>query len=257
MFGTCSRKALLRALGVDKQVELHTDIMFKAGGEANEWHWERLLKEAGVDFIRGNDTPVTLRVRGLEVPVSGRPDIILMENKVPSRVLELKGVFSFNTAALVTKGRPKNDNLLQAAAYSLALEVPADLCYTSASFVNVPGYAMKEYGKSLKPFYKVFNLEWGETLRYKDTEGGEWVDTKVTKESIYDYYRLVDEMRRERTLGPRVSADYLDGTPHKFGEAADCKYCDFSHACERYDSNQDFNEWLQLATEGKTNVDFS
>ncbi|MGJ8498477.1 hypothetical protein ACSFBZ_12955, partial [Glaesserella parasuis] len=63
-------------------------------------------------------------------PIMGHPDIVLKKDGQAVLGLELKGIYGASTLEAVLKGRPKNDNLIQAAAYSLYLNLPYALCYT-------------------------------------------------------------------------------------------------------------------------------
>jgi hypothetical protein len=240
--GVCHRVALLRKLGVEEEAGLGTRIMW-AAGEVSEISMERVLTAAGhtVDM----QYPVTLEVTP-EIKVSGHPDVIV-DGKFG---LELKGVFGYSTAALVyLDHKPKNENLIQAATYSMAAGLPWALVYTSPSYWSVPFYDKKKTElKSLPPFYAVFYLEWrDQELWYRHEDETEWVKTLVTKQGIKDFYVLVSEMDTAKELGPRVVDSYLNGDPSKWNDP--CKFCPWSSACDKYDMDKDFDTWLQTCAD--------
>ena len=253
VYGTCHRKALARSLSIESPQTLGTDIMWKAG-EANEWHWERVLGRGYKDGIvlRHSDVPVRASIPGVKLEVLGHPDNVLADmNRKPIMGLELKGLFGDSTVVSVNfEGVPKNENLIQAATYSYFLQIPYALCYTRASWTTLNFYDQKKYGvKSVPPFYRLFYMEWrDDVLWYRDERKEEWVKTLITPQAITDYYRLVEEMKEKRELGPRVTTNYVHGKPDRWGPHGACGLCEFKSACDAYDKNQDYSEWLESIT---------
>lgn len=252
VYGVCHRKALARSLGIEAPQDLSTDIMFKAG-EGNEVHWERILG-AGYKgkILKHADVEVKAKIEGVPLELLGHPDIVLGdENGKPLYGLELKGIFGATTAISVEmEGVPKNENLIQSATYSYFTGLPYALCYTSSAYVPVNFYDQKKYGiKSIRPFYRIFYLEWrDEVLHYRDERSEIWVETNITPTAIKSYYQLVEQMKSAKVLGPRVSTEYLHGVADKWGPNGACKLCDFNSACARYDTTQDYDEWLSGIT---------
>lgn len=75
------------------------------------------------------------------------------------------------------------------------------------------------------------------------------VRTNITPTAIQDYYRLQQTMKDTKTLGPRVNADYVDGTRNKWGRDGQCGLCDFKTACDRYDRFGGYDAWVDDVTE--------
>jgi hypothetical protein len=250
VFGTCHRKTLARSLGIEGKPELYTDIMWKAG-EANEWHWERILGKAGANITKPDQSAVRRQIEGVPLDLLGTPDVVLVDDgSTAGRFgLELKGIFGYSTAALVYfECTPKNDNLIQAATYSWALGLPWALCYTSSTYMPVNFYDQKKYGgiKSIKPFYRIFYMEWrDETLWYRDETQQDWVRTNITPKAIQDYYRLIEVMKAGQDLGPRVTTNYVNGKDDKWGPHGACGLCELARACDKYELDYDYAGWVQ------------
>ena len=242
--GICPRIALLRRLGIEEPPSLGTQVMW-GHGEASEWDWERVLTASGAEFDMQRD--ISWDIDGHTV--TGHPDVIVKQDGQEYGI-ELKGVFSYNTAAMVLLDkRPKNENIVQSLCYSLATGLPWYLVYTSPSFWKVPFYDKKKTElKSLPPFYQIFTLEWRDDTAWYKHEDGEWTKTLITKESLRDYYRMLAEMEQTKKLGPRPTAGYVDGTDPKFGNDA-CFFCPMKDACDRFDMNGRYDEWLDMTKE--------
>ncbi len=255
IYGECHRVALARLLGAEKDTPENRKIMF-AQGNANEDTWAGLLRDAGCEIVREEEYPVTWPIPGTDRVATGRPDILIGETEfyragngivqakfVPKLGLELKGVFSHSTAfGVEIEGRPQNKHLCQAAFYSMALgKLPYVLCYTSGSVVDLMYWAQKICGlKKLQPFYRFFYLEWrDETLWYRDEKSDEAIETKITTQGLVDYYKLVVEMEQTKQLGPRPTADFLNGEKSKWDA---CGICEFKNACDN--SEDSFDDWL-------------
>lgn len=247
VYGVCHRIAMLRKMGIEEKPSLSTRIMWTAGEDLEDRFAAHLEAGLGTAAIkRHNEYEIRAAVPGVNKAILGHPDIVIEIDGKPILGIEHKGVFGGATAVSVWReGRPKNDNLIQAAAYSTFLGVPWELWYTCASWVNAYG------GAPIQPFYKGFELFWGggSGLSYQDQDNGEITDTCVTKQGILDYYRLVEEMPVAKDLGPRLCSDYVDGVKHKQSSEAGCKYCVFKSSCAQYDKSHDYDEWLRNVTE--------
>jgi hypothetical protein len=247
VFGNCHRKALARDLGLEPKADLSTEVMWRAG-ESNEWHWQRILQASGVNLT---EVQIDVEIPGVPKSLLGHPDLILAdETGKPVMGVELKGIFGSSTANLVVlAGRPKNDNLIQCAAYSAFTGLPFALAYTCANYTSVPFGERKKHGgiSTIRPFYKIFYTDWLDgKLRYRAEDSTEWVQTGITRQGIEDYYRLVAEMKEKQDLGPRPTADYLDGTTAKYDS---CGLCELRSACEAYDLSHEYSDWLKRITE--------
>lgn len=131
--GTCTRLATLRSLGINvKEEELEREFMF-AGGRANEDIWLASLRESWTGIIKAEEEIPTSWTTKNGMPVTGRPDIVLCNDKGdPELGLELKQVSSVWTGRTVLfEGQPKLDHLIQSAHYSWQLGIPFELWYTS------------------------------------------------------------------------------------------------------------------------------
>ena len=255
VYGTCHRKAHARMIGIEIPATFSTDIMWKAG-ESNERHWERILGKADADLAGADEMAVKHPIKGVSKEVLGTPDVGLKDPAGrPFMGLELKGIFGYTTAVSVyLENTPKNDNLIQAAAYSYMTGLPYALCYTSASYVKLDFYDKKKYIglKSIPPFYRIFYMEWRDgVLFYRDEFQPEWVKTNITPQSIEDFYRLLEEMKQKKELGPRVVTNYVSGKDDKWGPHGACGLCELRHACDRYDSDKDYDQWVATGRELK------
>lgn len=246
IYGTCHRIALARLMGHDKPVENSQKILF-AAGEANEDTWAGLLglSHKGA-LLRHSDCAVKHKFEGVDPFLLGHPDIVLGDEQgTPVLGLELKGIYGYTTAISVYyEDLPKNENLIQAATYSMALGIPYALCYTCPSWVKLQYYDTKKYGdKNIKPFYRIYYMKWEEgRMFYRSELKTEWTRTVITESGIEDYYKLLAEMQTTKNLGPRPTSNYVHGQEAKYGP---CGLCEFAQACDRYDGNQDFDSWVQ------------
>lgn len=245
--GNCHRKTHARAIGKESPASFQSQIMF-AAGEANEDTWLSRLSKSGYQgkILRHADCLIHEYIPGVEWPLEGHPDIVLADEEgVPTLGIELKAVLGGSTAVSVElAGKPKNDNLIQAAAYSMMLNIPYVLAYTCANYTPVNYYDQKTYGvKTILPFYRLFYLRWdGDTLQYRDERKVDWVSTLITKEGIRDYYRLQDEMRNNKDLGPRPAEINVDGSPVKWSS---CGLCEYREACDKYDEDKSYDNWVK------------
>lgn len=244
IYGGCHRISHARFIGKETPPEFHMQIMF-AAGESNEDVWIKRLEQSGYKgkILRHDDCLVDVQIEGVDARLVGHPDIVLAdEDGNYLQVLELKGIYGNSTAvSVMLDDKPKDDNLIQAAVYSMCLDVPAILCYTCANFTSVNFFDQKKYGvKSIPPFYKMFYLQWmDDQLQYRSETSANWVSTVITKEGIKDYYRLLTEMNFNKDLGPRPISKSVDGSALKWDK---CKYCDFSKLCDEKETN--YTAWM-------------
>ena len=226
-YGTCPRKALARVLGIEEAPTLDSQIMWQAGYR-NEDTWRQLLSKSGVEFV--DDLEINTISMGTG-HIVGHPDLVI-KTDTGELGLELKGIFGKSTADMVTGGRPKNDNLIQAAAYMFFLDIPFKLCYT-----------MYHHANGVKPFYKIFDLRWNEkVLQYRDEDAEEWIDTLVTQPGIIQFFRALRDMQLTEQLTQRPTDDFVDGTRKRGGDP--CHFCPFQTACDSYDVNTNYDRWV-------------
>lgn len=251
IYGTCHRIAHARDIGLDNRPDPEDPmrIMWLAGEYNEDATFELLSKSSYKGKIGAHDDlGVDVAIEGVDQKLVGHPDIGLFtkDGKVEMAV-ELKGVFGKSTAELVyLNDKPKPANIIQSAMYSLKLDVPYALMYTNPSYFS-DFFLKKKYGiSSIPPFYKIFYLRWNkETLEYRPENRVAWVTTLITKSGLDDYYKLLDEMKKNEDLGPRINANYVDGTENKWGVESDCKFCGFSKACDQYDGDNDYLAWKE------------
>lgn len=242
VIGNCHRIAMARSLGIETPKDLSSLIMF-AAGENNELYWEDKLTASGFKGKIEMQRQIEMEVDGLKV--TGRPDVILIDEDGSEFGIELKGIYGTSTAVLTKlSGKPKPEHLVQSAAYSMFMnDMSYALAYTNANWIK-PHYAeQKKHGiKNILPFVKIFYLEWRDgVVFYRDEDSDEWVQTVITKEGIKNFYRLVHEMKQEKDLGPRLNASYADGSKNKWGDEGSCTYCDFVSACAKTSS---YDDWI-------------
>ena len=242
VYGTCHRVSLARLLGLQTAPNLASKIMFMAG-ERNEDSWIDVLTAAGWEADRAT---VVDAANKFGRKIMGHPDIILRKEGAAVMGLELKGIYGSSTLESVLKGTPKNENLIQMAAYSWLVGVPFALCYTLPAWTKVGS-------TQHKPLYKIFYSEWREdVLWYRDEANPAWYKTAITTAGIRAYYDLIDAMMIQKDLGPRPTANYVDGTRHKYGPDAICNFCAYKSACARYDQTQDYSAWVDDASNTET-----
>jgi len=256
VYGTCHRKAHLRDLGVESEPSFESMLMWEDGFE-NERKWEKWLAAAGIKLK--SQVEVRHTIDGVSQPIIGHPDIVMEREQ--DEGIELKGIFGYGTFDTVFwKKRPKNENLIQAATYSWFLKIKYSLTYVMPFWQKLQPWDKKNWSgrfSSVPPFLAVFDLVWkDDKLTFRREDGSETA-TVITGKGIEDYYRLLDEMKAAKRLGPRVNANYVDGTPNRYGDHADCTLCPFRTACDQYDIGQDYDAWLenskQLAESGEGN----
>ena len=252
ILGTCHRISMARLLGVEEAKGRTTKILFQAGELLEEGFVQLLSESSATKVLRSDDISVVTEVDGRKL--MGRPDVVLAdETGKPVLGVEHKAVLSLGTAQTVLLDRkPKAQNLAQTAAYSHYLGIPFVLHYTNAGFYPLYPSDKKKYGmSSIGPFYRMFYTEWRDgTLYYRADDSEEWVKTLITTKGIEDYFKLVNEMVTSKDLGPRVSSDYMDGTPNKWDKPgslpSDCKFCFLNKRCQKFEDKQiSFEEWAK------------
>lgn len=149
--GSCPRIAHLRSLGIqtERAPGESRELMFEAG-RTNEDAWLRVLKAGapiGVTFKCEEEIPVDYELEGVG-RITGRPDIVALENGVPQKGIELKLASSLWTARDVGfELKPKLVHLLQAGHYAKKLDIPFELWYASRVDWPVMGFAVGLFPK--------------------------------------------------------------------------------------------------------------
>jgi len=243
---------MARNMGIDKEIEQSQKIMFAAGEAQEDYTWRRRLEAGYPDgkiIGHGEKFEVKFELSNGKL-VTGSPDLGITDADGKLLLgLELKGIYGYSTAiAVYCEGRPKNENLIQAGAYSAFLGgVDYALCYTQAGWMPVNFFDQKKYPiKQIKPFDRMFYLRWvRDNLEYRNELKPDWIKTTISKQGIIDYYLLLQEMQDKRELGPRINSHSVDGTENKWGAESNCKYCEFSHACSGYETHKDFDRWIE------------
>lgn len=238
VIGKCHRKALVRYLGLDKA---EGGNLFFDMGLANEDLWVNKLKQSWHGTIKcEEEIPIKWELDG--VAITGRPDVVLFEDDKPVAGIELKSIGAINTAAqILYDNKPKLDNLLQAANYSMNLNIPFYLVYTSFVQGDLPYWAQKQYlEKKVTPFIKEFKV-WVDdrgTICYQ-TDKGKVVKTIASWSGISDFYKLIIAMPKEKTLYSRFKDKRIDGKPLPYDP---CGYCPYQETCDRYED--DYDSWI-------------
>ena len=266
--GGCIRLAHLRSLGVEADsAEESREHMF-AAGRSNEDIWKALLlasEEPGLSVLREEEFPVTHRLPNGKM-LLGRPDIVLLQNGVPARLLELKLASSMYTALDVyVLGKPKLDHVIQAAHYSLRLGLPIELWYASRADFHLvdrakekvppglPGvvYGWDQKAMKLSPFlvgYVLRTKENGQVTYQRiglNPDGSEpqEVSTIVSTQGLDQFF---DQLSR---LG---ETDELPAMPSKVdllgGEASwrKCDYCSLKPLCLSQKKGS-VKDWVEAA----------
>jgi len=248
VLGSCHRTTLGRYLGVSTPNDEHS-VFYFAAGYGNEDRWIDLLTAAwDGKILREEETPIRWTARSLggrEVPVTGRPDVVLCDNDgQPITGIELKKVCSSYRAVKVFLAvEPDTKHLIQAAHYSWQLgKLPWILSYTSDSSYDTPYWAIKKYSaeRKIKPGRHHFYCAWqDDTFCFIHPETGETVPTRITSAGIQRYYDMVLTMEEQQDLGPRPSTKPAYGDGKDFDQ---CTYCAFAPACDKYEN--DYASWL-------------
>ena len=253
VLGTCHRISMARLLGVEEAKGRNTKIMFQAGELMEEGFAQLLVESGACQVLRSDAISIDAKVMGSTRKLLGRPDVVLADAEgKPVMVLEHKAVFSLGTAQLVyLDKKPKAANLVQCASYGHYLGLPAVLAYSNAGFYPLYPGDKKKYGmSSIGPFYRFFFTEWRDgTLYYRADGSDSWVKTLITGQGIEDYFALVAEAAEKKELGPRVDSSYADGSPNRWGEGSDCKFCAFNQRCQDIEDKRiSFDDWIKPLT---------
>lgn len=260
VLGHCMRKAYLRQQGIDlDDTPENREHMF-AAGRANEDIWLELLTaaaEPGITIKREEEFPVNVKLNN-GTNLTGRPDIVLHQDGVPIRILELKAASSLYTA--IDTGillKPKLAHVIQAMHYSMRLNLPVELWYASrvdfaiTEFIKTkqPALSAKgnprlEYGwngsaKKILPYLQGYELSVQDNgqVCYKaiGQPDAKLEHTVVTVEGILAFFEQVSEMKNSNILPPKPSKVDLDG-----GEApwSLCDYCVLKPVCTNHKDKQ-------------------
>ena len=270
VYGTCHRIALARYKGIQAKIEDLSYTWFDAG-YANEDAWmqklEKTVKDMGSEYSlkAEEECPITWETDA-GVKVTGRPDIMIFKNDQPVLGLELKVVCAVNSAVSVyCEDKPKINNLLQAAHYSMIHGCPFNLVYSFRNRSRVPGWAERfkdklrlsyektftssKTGKSftkreysIEPFTKEFRVGFEDDRVYYIKENGDRVDTPLTGSGIKEYYNTIVSMETNKELHVRLTDRSLDGKQLPYNP---CNYCPFEDACDRFEN--DYDSWMDKA----------
>lgn len=237
--GQCHRKALIRFLGLQKPSG--ANFWFDMG-MANEELWLSKLKKSWGPNIRCEEEyPIVWELDG--VKITGRPDMVLFDaDDKPVAGIELKSMGAINSAVGIKyDNKPKVANLLQAAHYSSQVGVPFYLVYTCFVKGPLPYWAQKQYGeKELEPFIREFKVYLDESgAIYYMTEQGKEFKTGLTLAGMKDFYRLVIDMDKQKSLYHRFADKDLSGKPLPYNV---CNYCPYQRTCTNYE--HDFDRWI-------------
>ena len=112
------------------------------------------------------------------------------------------------------------------------------------------GYNKDMSVKHMAPTMSVFLLKWDEEGRlfYRHSSIKEWTRTFVTKASITEYYRHVDECISNGIIPDKITAKSATNT-YTYSE---CDYCGFKSACKAY-GKASYEEWLEACKELSSN----
>lgn len=266
VYGVCHRKALARYKGYQPQTEEISYTWFDAG-YANEDAWEKKLSKAvksmGESYILKSEEecPTSWDIDGIQV--TGRPDFMIFKDGSPYLGFELKVVCAVNSAVnIYCEDKPKVENLIQAAHYSMIHSCPFNLIYSYRSRSRVPGWAEKhkniltlsyektfvnyKTGKSftkreytIEPFIKEFKVGFKNDKVYYIKQNGDIVHTPITGEGIKSYYKSIIDMEQSENLKNRLTNLDLEGNKLPYNP---CDYCVFREACDQFE--HDYQSWL-------------
>lgn len=248
VLGTCHRIALARLIGLQEPINKAKRAIFDSG-EANEYVWVRALQAEG-NYQVWHDAaiPDQFKIRWhTEGNLgTGTPDILLGIDDQPVIGIELKVVESIQSAtSLLVEKKPKVDNLLQAAHYSMRLGIPFVLVYTFNGTGDWPYWAIKKYsipkGSKVQPFKMQFLVEWKEAGLTWTSEDGEAHTLSIQQSNIEDYYKLLLEMKDQKDLYLRYPSMEADGSNMPFDK---CAYCSINDACTEYDAKGEYDLWV-------------
>lgn len=242
--GKCHRITLLRYLGIEE--DKSDSVQMFAGGRLSEHYWKTLLDVVAADFSL---TEVRCDVKGAiewsftdgagkEYVVSGTPDIELYTDGKLVLGVEQKNISStYRANRIAIADQPASDALIQAAHYSLKRgKAPWVVSYSSYSnFDTYYAYVKQGRPKKITPGRWHFPMRWvDDTVEYQSPKTGAWIKTTITGYGIENYFKLVAEMIRTQSLGPRPSNKHVSGQGEDF---AHCTSCVFAEYCDAYEGN--------------------
>lgn len=275
IYGVCPRKSLLRYEGFQKRVSYETYLNFVAGfgHEANILNL--IIQNPKVvsvemwdipEYFMPNSPKIILHETSLESDVdgvmwTGRPDLVITLDTGKKYLLEDKVTISFDKAENSTQ-YPFLYAICQAAKYRAVL----DNMDTYLIYGNYSNFGEFKMGKSAFPKHKRLpNVEYREFAHgvYKKVgcaiyeysvvfgeDGYIWImdinnsptQTPLTVEGIDDYYRLLIESSKNKSMPPRPEEVELYGK----AKYSPCKYCEYSSICDSYDKELiGYNQVLQ------------
>jgi hypothetical protein len=268
VYGECVRRAHLRYEGLDTPLDEEIELMTRQG-EQNEEIFIKELKASGTRVLTQDDVGLQLDLFGTKF--IGSPDIALVldDSDRPSLGIENKNISGISKAmGTHYELKPDAKHMIQAATYSYRLgqllgipHLPYQLIYSSRvvwqafslskkaseAVQNNPIDVEYKYGKlhSIKPFHRVYYLDWTEDDRLKYTTHGykDWVVTNVTKSSL-DYHAdvVANKLKASGNLGPRPTTLHIDGSRGY----SPCNYCPFQPVCDEHEDGS-YEEWLDHA----------
>lgn len=244
--GACPQTTLARFLG--HQLPTEASQAYFDGGIENESVWDVNIRAAGRDFRCEEEIPV-VHTLPCGTKITGRPDMVLGETKemyqkydqfFPQLVIELKACQATNSAAKkLLLESPDLKHLIQAATYSMFLNAPAVLVYTSNVSGGIVNYFTKrEAGGADATFGKIeFKLGWEDGNLYY-MKGDIRYDTVVTQQGILDFYSNIAKMARERSPG-LIYEDMVD----IYGDLLPYNPRNYSDINSLVSDNQSFDDW--------------
>ena len=247
VIGTCHRKALVRFLGYDSHIDDDSRSIFDQGF-GNESIWESHMKDTGYAIRCEEEIPIVWHTaKGTKVTC--RPDLVLGKEEgdefIPEIMLELKTVAAANSATgLWYENKPKTDNLIQCAHYSMRLGVPGILVYTWNGKCDIPFWAKKRFHidpsiRHITPFKREFRLGWEDGRLHYFCSKGLRHDTDITQDGIVEYYELIEDMADKKDIYTRFKNKDFNGKPGPFSM---CDYCPWQEACDT--GEHDYDLWL-------------
>lgn len=250
VYGKCHRLSLARFKGISTPKNEGAQYWFDAG-YANEEAWDAKLTA----FLQENpdysikseeDCPIKWHTSN-GTAVTGRPDFVIFKNDTALLGLELKVVCTINSAIdKWAKNKPATANLIQAAHYSLIMGIPYNLVYSFRSRGPAPYWAVKQlkgtgtlnHKNEIEPFTCEFRLGFENDLLYYIDRFGLTTQTKITGQSIRDYYELIVDMDDKKDLYNRPVAETATGDK----DWDPCNLCAFKDACDSHEN--DFDRWF-------------
>jgi hypothetical protein len=268
--GACPRLAYLRSQGIETENKDSRFWMFE-GGRNNEESWTTLLKPIWEGEIKREEEIQIEWTLSNGTKVTGRPDIVLLENGIPVGGMELKRVSSVWTATKILSGEPKCAHLIQLAHYSWKLSAPFELWYTSDVDWSLDGFAKKKapkhgmpgseyiewsvskegeaYPKKILPFVEGFETKWNELGELEYRRGEEdWQCSIITQDRIKDFYEFVSQMESTQTLGDKPVALTAAGKEDSYSP---CDYCALKAICK---AETKFSTWKEACIEHSNNL---